>query len=149
MNPFRRDFLQRSRFLQKIDDNVTLCFHFCGGSILNRRTIITAAHCCDKVGSPKFTNQDKEIIGWSDTLIVAGTLSELIETDLQQAWKVDRYVMHPDYDNTTHQNDICLLILGWPLDFNENVDRIYLDNKKPLVDTTCQVSGWAHRGVLT
>ena len=26
--------------------------------------------------------------------------------------------------------------------FNENVNRIYLDEEDPVVDTTCQVSGW-------
>ena len=136
--------------MEKIGDKITLCFHFCGGSILNRRTIITAAHCCAKVRSPNFKNQDKEILGLSDTKIVAGTLYGIFveETNLQQALKVDRFIMHPDYDNITHQNNICLLNLVWPMDFNENVNRIDLDNKIPLVGTTCQVSGWAHRGVL-
>ena len=30
-----------------------------------------------------------------------------------------------------------------PFEFNEHIDQIYLDKKEPLVDTTCQASGWS------
>ena len=130
------------------EENQTTCFHFCGGSILNRKTIITAAHCCDKIESPKFTNKDKEIIGWSDTIIVAGILNELSESESKQSKIVKSHIMHPDYDKSTHQNDICLLTLDSPFTFDDHVDKIILDYKTPLVDNTCQVSGWADREVF-
>ena len=30
-----------------------------------------------------------------------------------------------------------------PFEFNEHIDQISLDKKEPLVDTTCQASGWS------
>ena len=124
-------------------DNDVYCFNFCGGSIFTETTIITAAHCCDAIGKPEFTNQDNEIIDWSDTKIVAGELELLFDSGLEQVRKIKSHIMHPDYNNNdTLQNDICLLTLDSPLELNENVNRIFLDVKDPVVDTTCQVSGW-------
>ena len=128
-------------------DNDVYCFNLCGGSIFTETTIITAAHCCDAIGKPEFTNQDNEIIDWSDTKIVAGELELLFDSGLEQVRKIKSHIMHPDYDTDTLQNDICLLTLDSPLELNENVNRIFLDVKDPVVDTTCQVSGWGDRGV--
>ena len=121
----------------------TTKYHFCGGSIFNRSTIITAAHCCNKIGSPIITKQNNKIMELSDTLIVGGILTEKTELEHAIMSKVKSHVMHPDYDSLTHQNDICLLTLESPFEFNENVDRIQLDNDQPSNGDICKVSGWS------
>ena len=125
--------------------NGTYQFHFCGGSIFNRRTIITAAHCCDKIGSPIITNHIDDIIDLLDTFIIGGFLNIVPDQSesVQVRRKVKSYVMHPDYNSSTHQNDICLLTLDSPFNFNENIDRINLNNNQPSNDNICQVSGWS------
>ena len=35
---------------------IKLRVNFCGGSIIDKTTIITAAHCCESIETPKFTN---------------------------------------------------------------------------------------------
>ena len=131
-------------------DNDVYCFNFCGGSIFTETTIITAAHCCDAIGKPEFTNQDNEIIDWSDTKIVVGELELLFDSGLEQVRKIKSHVIHPFYDTSnfpTYQHDICLLTLDSPLELNRNVRRINLDEEDPMVATKCQVSGWGSLAV--
>ena len=114
------------------DTDEGYCFNFCGGSIFTETTIITAAHCCEGIGETE----------WEYTKIVAGELDLYVESGLEQVRKIKGHIVHPDYNSTTLHNDICLLTLDSPLEFNENVNRVFLDAKKPVVNATCQVSGW-------
>ena len=111
------------------------CQNVCGGSILNETTIITAAHCCDK-------DWEYWPLDWPDTIIVAGELNLQVVSGIEQVRHIKNLTIHPDYNDATYQNDICLLTLDSPLEFNGNVSRIYLDEEDPVVDTKCQVSGW-------
>ena len=126
-------------------DTDVYCFNFCGGSIYTETTIITAAHCCEGIGT--FSNDHNETVGWEDTKIVAGELDVLYPSGFEQIRKIKSHIMHPDYNSTTYHNDICLLTLDSPLEFDENVDRVFLDAKAPVVDATCQVSGWGDQEV--
>ena len=105
------------------------CQNVCGGSIFNETTVITAAHCCEDIHLP-------------DTKIVAGELNLEVDSGIEQVRQIKSLLIHPDYNSDTVQNDICLLTLNSPLEFNGNVSRIYLDEDDPVVDTKCQVSGW-------
>ena len=115
-----------------------LCSSFCGGSIFNERTIITAAHCCDNVGKP-------DELDLSKTVIVAGITNKVFGMVMggpQQGRRVKSHIKHPDYNTITYQSNICLLTLDIPLEFNVNISKIELDFEEPLVDTNCTVSGW-------
>ena len=125
----------------KLADDI-YCFNFCGGSIFTEKTIITAAHCCEGIGPNGAIGLE-----WEDTKIVAGELHLLEESGFEQVRKIKSHIKHPDYNPSTLKNDICLLTLDSPLVLNENVKRIYLDVKDPVVDATCQVSGWGDQNV--
>ena len=115
--------------------NQAICDTQCGGSIFNETTIITAAHCC----------WDSWVDYPSRYMIVAGELDSVHTSGLEQFRTVKSIKIHPNYNSNVfpyNQHDICLLTLDSPLVFNENVNRIYLDEEDPVVDTTCQVSGW-------
>ena len=88
---------------------------FCGGSIFNEWTIITAAHCISS--SPdlnKLTN------------VVAGVVDRRNFSVSRQERRVKMAIIHPDYDRKTDSNDIAVLFLEEGLKFNENVDRVCL-----------------------
>ena len=111
---------------------------FCGGSIYNESTIITAAHCCEAI--------DDGFLPLDDTVIMAGRIDiDDIVNGLKMSIK--SYLIHPDYNGVVSQhNDICLLTLESDLEFNDNVKAIALNSGTLDSCTKCIVSGW---GTLT
>ncbi|XP_037039663.1 trypsin-1-like [Bradysia coprophila] len=87
--------------------------HICGGVIVSRNLVITAGACTDPI-SP--------II---DT-VVAGSLKRTEDVLWQQTSGVNRTVVHPEYDGSTMDNDLSLLFLSEPFEFNDNVSSIAL-----------------------
>eukprot|EP00093_Oithona_nana_P002148 02148.XXX_5221_6282_1 [CDS] Oithona nana genome sequencing. len=117
------------------NDGQTSCFNFCGGTIYNETTIITAAHCCNGI------SQDE--IGWPDRKIIAGQLDRLTSSYLEQTRRIKSYAIHPDYDpSSSNSNDICILFLDSSMTFNEYVNKVPLDTMGPTTKETCIVSGW-------
>ena len=116
---------------------------FCGGSIYNKFTIITAAHCCKAINDGFYPLNDMNI--------VAGRI-DIDDTVNGQKISIRSYLIHPDYigfsgGSGTYYNDICLLTLDNDLVFNENVKAIAMNNETLVADTKCSVSGWGALGV--
>ena len=111
----------------------------CSGSIFDDQTIITTGHCCERMGG----------IGWENSQIIAGDLDFTRPSEFEQVREIKDYLIHPDYQHnaTSAKDDICLLLLDEPLEFNDNVQSIELDNHDPLDSTPCQVSGWGFQQV--
>ncbi|CAH2315124.1 coagulation factor IX [Pelobates cultripes] len=89
---------------------------FCGGSIVNEKWIVTAAHCFNIPG--KF-------------LVVAGEHNTEIKEGTEQYMKVKQIIPHPTYNATKSKfiNDIALLELEQPLKFNDYVRPICIGSK--------------------
>ncbi|MEM8797124.1 MAG: serine protease [Pseudomonadota bacterium] len=77
--------------------------HFCGGSIIARQWILTAAHCVVD-GQGKAISPD-------DVLIRSGA-TRIVEGDLR---KVVRVIPHEEYDPLLTNHDIALLQLAEPI----------------------------------
>ncbi|KAM8954058.1 coagulation factor IX [Pelodytes ibericus] len=88
---------------------------FCGGTIVNEKWIVTAAHCFNTDG--EFT-------------VVAGEHNTEIFEGTEQYMKVARIIRHPTYNATKNKynNDIALLELEKPLELNDYVRPICIGN---------------------
>lgn len=77
-------------------------YHSCGGSILNTRWVVTAAHCVKGVTVKSMR-------------VVAGDHNRVVSEGVEQTSAVSRAVIHPGYNSSTFENDIALLELSSPL----------------------------------
>ncbi|XP_076048101.1 trypsin-1-like [Oratosquilla oratoria] len=105
-------------------------FHFCGASIYNEHTIITAGHC---VYEKDYTNP-------KHLQITAGEHNLDVHEGHEQVRKVTRIILHQHYDSFSMYNDIALLEIESPLSFNEYVNSIPLETSEASGD--CEVTGW-------
>lgn len=121
----------------------------CGGSVLNEKVVVTAAHCIypwekhEPFCSVKITAllffycRNKKHVS-----IQAG--SSYFRLNIGQSSAVEQTITHPKYNNELIDYDIALLILQTPLRFNENVHPIQLTKREPKVGEYAIATGWGN-----
>jgi len=106
--------------------------HICGGSIVNRNQVITAAHCCEG----QLALFDRIVAGAHDRNLEAGHQSRAISSmEFHGSWNT------PPFDH-----DICLVTVNAPFDFTDpNVQPVEFfktaDAEIP-PETVCNSTGW-------
>lgn len=114
------------------------CKTYCGGTLISRYYVLTAAHCV--------TAEQP-----SDIELVAGMhrRSSFDEMNTRQSRIVRSIHLHPNFDKKELTDDIALLRVDLPFEFNTYVQPACLSNIDPQPNDLVTILGWGAESLET
>lgn len=107
--------------------------HFCGGSIINGKYVLTVAHCVRGKNA-------------SDITLNVGFSTQNNPGNNLQSYNAKRIVIHPNYNNSTNDFDVAIIEINETFIFNDFVQPVELISNQTLFAETIgnqvRVSGW-------
>ncbi|CAF0929066.1 unnamed protein product [Didymodactylos carnosus] len=106
-----------------------VCTGSCGGSLIDARHVLTAAHCVNTRDPSSIT-------------ITAGIHNKMIHEETRQVMQVEKIFVHSGYNNVSHPDDIAIVRLSKPVTTNKYVNTICLPGPEPEINEDVAIAGW-------
>ncbi|UJR16133.1 hypothetical protein I4U23_003044 [Adineta vaga] len=106
------------------------CIDTCGGTLIDSSHVLTAAHCI----------QGKDLTKISITAGMHNRQND--ESNSRQVRNVDWIFLHPDWNSETLENDLAILRLSKPVQFNDYVQAACLPGPDPQSNSNVILIGW-------
>ena len=105
---------------------------FCSATLISNQFAVTAAHCLYRMRT-------------NDKVLVLGNLYTKSKSQFQQSRRIEKVYMREDFDIRTYDNDIALIKLDKPVEFNDGIRPICLpDVSEDYAGIDANVIGWGH-----
>lgn len=96
--------------------------HFCGATLLNHFWVLTTASC---------------VVSYWDGFDIIQVVAGEYDLDKEEGWEQVRRVwkieVHPKYKDLTRDFDVALIMMNFPVFFNERINPLPLPTNRPLL----------------
>lgn len=109
------------------------CYASCGGTIVGKKWIVTAAHCFE----------DMKPLRPETVYVEAGVVNQDDGSDFKQTFRCIKIHMHPKYDIAERFDlDVAVLELDKEIIYNDYVRPLCLNEEELKVGQECTVTGF-------